>query len=59
AVYQFVLFPLNDLFLHDDVIYAWGSSTIDYDELRAAFPGRKLYLLNIGVGGQVTYTPAP
>lgn len=56
TIYQFVLFPLNDPLLHDDVIYAWASNESDYAELRRAFPGRSLYRLVIASDGSVQYT---
>lgn len=56
TIYQLVLFPLNDPQLHNDVIYAWINSTADYTELRAAFPYRKLYHLDISPNGSVHYT---
>ena len=57
TIYQLVLFPLNDPFLHDDVIYAWASNTTDYTELQTAFPGKQLYRLDIAPDGSVSYTP--
>jgi hypothetical protein len=59
TLYQFVLFPLNDPYLHNDVIYALASSQPDYTELHAAYPERMLYRLNVGNGGAVTYTQIP
>lgn len=56
TLYQFVLFPLNDPYLHNSVIYALASSQPDYVELHAAYPGRTLYRLNVGLSGVVTYT---
>jgi len=56
TIYQFVLFPLNDPYLHNNVIYALASTDPDYAELHAAYPGRTLYRLNVGLGGVVTYT---
>ncbi|GAC1355388.1 MAG: hypothetical protein NVS4B11_23830 [Ktedonobacteraceae bacterium] len=56
SLYQFVLFPLNDPYLHDSVIYALASTPLDYAELHAAYPGRTLYRLEVGVDGLVTYT---
>ncbi len=56
TLYQFVLFPLNDPYLHNSVIYALASSQPDYAELHTAYPGRTLYRLNVGNGGAVTYT---
>jgi len=57
TIYQFVLFPLNDPLLHDDVIYAWANDPSQYTELRTAFPGRTLYRLNIAPDGSVQYVP--
>ncbi len=57
TIYQFVLFPLNDPFLHDDIIYAWARNTTDYSDLQAAFPGKTLYRLDIASDGEVRYTP--
>ncbi len=55
SIYQFVLFPLNDPLLHDDVLYAFASSSADYSELRSAFPGRTLYQLEVAPDGSVSY----
>jgi len=55
SLYQFVLFPLNDPYLHQSVIYALASSSPDYTELRMAYPGRMLYRVAVGVDGAVTY----
>ncbi len=57
SLYQFVLFPLNDPYLHDSVIYALASSPLDYAELRRAYPGRTLYQVIVSVDGSVRYTP--
>ncbi len=57
SLYQFVLFPLNDPYLHDSVIYALASSPLDYAELRRAYPGRTLYQVTVGIDGAVRYTP--
>lgn len=56
TIYQFVLFPLNDPYLHDSVTYAFATTDADYNELRAAFPGRQLYTLEIAPDGSVQYT---
>ncbi len=56
TIYQIVLFALNDPYLRGNVIYAWGSGTADYMELQRAFPGRKLYQMNIAADGSVQYT---
>ncbi len=56
ALYQFVLFPLNDPYLHNSVIYALASNPHDYAELQKVYHGRILYRLNVGDGGAVTYT---
>ena len=55
TVYQLVLFPLNDPMLHNDVIYAFASTTADYAELHKAFPGRQLYSLEIAPDGSIRY----
>jgi hypothetical protein len=57
VVYQNVLFPLNDPQLKGDVVYAWGYESIQYAQLRKAFPGRTLYLLVINFDGSVSYIP--
>jgi hypothetical protein len=57
TIYQFVLFPLNDPFLRDDVLYAWASNTADYTELQKAFPNKHLYRLYIAPDGSVSYVP--
>ena len=56
SLYQFVLFPLNDPYLHQSVIYALASSSSDYAELRLAYPGRTLYQVSVSVDGTVRYT---
>lgn len=55
ALYQNMLFPLNDPFLSGDVIYALASGEADYQELRVAYPDRKLYQITIGAEGAVQY----
>jgi len=57
SLYQFVLFPLNDPYLHGSVIYALASTPLEYAELRMAYPGRALYQVTVGINGVVTYTP--
>lgn len=57
AIYQIVLFSLNDPNLRGDVIYAWGYTSQQYAQLRKAFPGRALYLLVINPDGSVRYIP--
>jgi hypothetical protein len=56
TVYQMALFALNDPYLRGDVIYAWGSTMSDYSELQKAFPGRKLYQMNVAPNGSIEYT---
>ena len=56
SLYQFVLFPLNDPYLHDSVIYALASNSLDYAELRRAYPGRTLYQVTVSIDGTVSYT---
>lgn len=53
--YQLIYFPLNDPYLRGDVLYALATTTTDYNELRAAYPGRKLYHINIAPDGSVQY----
>ncbi len=55
--YQILYFPLNDPYLSGNVLYALASSTADYNELRAAYPGRRLYRIDIALDGSVHYTP--
>ena len=57
TLYEYVLFPLNDPALRQDTLYALAGAPSEYAELRAAFPGRALYQLNIAPNGAVTYTP--
>ncbi len=57
SLYQFVLFPLNDPYLHNSVIYALASNPLDYAELRRAYPGRTLYQVTVSVDGTVRYMP--
>jgi 4-amino-4-deoxy-L-arabinose transferase-like glycosyltransferase len=55
ATYQQVLFALNDPALKGDVIYAWGSTMAQLDQLHRDFPGRALYLLVVHEDGSVHY----
>ncbi|HEV2405579.1 MAG TPA: glycosyltransferase family 39 protein, partial [Ktedonobacterales bacterium] len=57
TLYEYVLFPLNDPMLRQDVLYALAGDASQYAELHAAYPGRALYQLNIAADGSVTYTP--
>jgi hypothetical protein len=57
AIYQMVLFPLNDPRLQGDIVYALGSTPQDYEKLRKAFPGRRVYHLTIGLDGSIGYQP--
>lgn len=57
AIYQVILFPLNDPSLKGDIIYAWGVTSDQFAQLRKAFPGRTLYLLVVGLDGSVQYVP--
>jgi hypothetical protein len=56
-LYGYTLFSLNDPYFRGDVLYAWASDATDYKELQLAFPGRKLYRLNIGANGSVSFVP--
>lgn len=53
--YEYVLFPLNDPTLHADIIYALASDPTQYAQLQVAFPGRKIYQLNVLDNGSVQY----
>ncbi len=55
TIYQFILFPLNDPLLHENVIYAWVDNPAQYAELRTAFPGRTLYQMEIEPDGSVQF----
>ncbi|MBX5448922.1 ArnT family glycosyltransferase [Thermogemmatispora sp.] len=58
AIYDFVLFPLNEPLLQQgDIIYAQASEPEQFERLRRAFPGRPLYFLEIGPDGRVIYLP--
>jgi hypothetical protein len=57
ALYQMILFPLNDPLLQGEIIYAWGYTSEQFALLRQAFPGRALYLLVVGSDGSVHYLP--
>ena len=57
ALYQYTLFSLNDPLLHGDVLYAVASDPSQFKELQAAFPGRKLYRIDIGTNWSVSFVP--
>jgi hypothetical protein len=57
AIYQMILFPLNDPQLRGEIIYAWGNTPDQFAQLRQAFPGRALYLLVVNLDGSVHYLP--
>ncbi|HEY1351508.1 MAG TPA: glycosyltransferase family 39 protein [Ktedonobacteraceae bacterium] len=57
AIYQMILFPLNDPQLQGEIIYAWGTSPDQFAQLRQTFPGRTLYLLVVNFDGSVHYLP--
>jgi hypothetical protein len=57
ALYQYTLFSLNDPLLHGDVLYAVASDPSQCRELRAAFPGRKVYRIDIGTNWSVSFVP--
>jgi dolichyl-phosphate-mannose-protein mannosyltransferase len=58
-LYGYALFPLNDPLLRSDVLYAFARTAADDAQLRAAYPGRALYRLNLAADGSVRYTPLP
>ncbi len=53
--YEYILFPLNDPYLRDDVIYALASTPGNLAELHAAYPQRTIYRMIVGTDGTVTY----
>jgi hypothetical protein len=57
VLYEYVFFPLNDPMLRGDVLYALAGNEAQYAELRRAYPGRTLYLLNRAPDGTISYTP--
>jgi hypothetical protein len=57
ALYQYTLFSLNDPLLHGDVLYAEASGPAQFHELQVAFPGRKLYRIEIGANWSVSFVP--
>lgn len=59
AIYQMVLFPLNDPMLKGDVIYAWGETTEQLQTLQRDFPTRTLYLLVVYPDGSIQYIRSP
>lgn len=59
AIYQFVLFPLNDPFMRGDTLYAMANNDADYAELRTAYPGKTLYRLDIDANGNAQYVQLP
>jgi hypothetical protein len=58
ALYNYVLWPLNDPDLRGDVIYALARSPADTAMLRAEFPDRALYDVIVDAGGRVLLVPA-
>lgn len=56
-LYGYTLFALNDSLFRGDVLYAYASSQRDYQELRAAYPGRTLYQIQVAEDGTITYQP--
>lgn len=55
-LYQMVLFPLNDPLLQGEIIYAKVNSVNDIAKLRASFPGRTIYHLQVDEDGRVHFT---
>lgn len=56
AIYQMILFPLNDPLLQGEIVYAWGYPD-QVAQLHRAFPGRAIYLLVVDPDGLVHYLP--
>jgi 4-amino-4-deoxy-L-arabinose transferase-like glycosyltransferase len=59
AIYNYVLFPLNDPDLTDQTIYAYAATSDDRAALQAGFPDRTTYVLQVGANGTVQFIPQP
>jgi hypothetical protein len=57
AIYNYVLFSLNDPDLSDPTIYAWAATSDDRAALQAEFPDRTIYVLQVGADGTVQFIP--
>jgi Dolichyl-phosphate-mannose-protein mannosyltransferase len=59
AIYNYILFPLNDPNLLGSTIYAFAATGDDRAALQAEFPDRTLYVLQVGAGGAVQFIAQP
>ena len=59
AIYNYVLFPLNDPDLSGPTIYAYAASSDDRAALQTEFPDRTLYALQVGEHGAVQFFTQP
>jgi hypothetical protein len=57
AIYNYVLFPLNDPDLAAQTIYAWAATSDDRAALHAEFPDHTIYVLQISANGAVQFIP--
>jgi hypothetical protein len=58
-IYSYILFPLNDPDLRGATLYAYAPASETEDTLRATYPNRTLYLLQVEPSGKVVFTPLP
>ncbi|MGO8949233.1 MAG: hypothetical protein ACLQUY_16610 [Ktedonobacterales bacterium] len=54
-VYNYVLFPLNDPSLAGETLYAYAAGPATLTQLEEQYPSRKLYWLQVGPNGVVTF----
>jgi len=59
AIYNYVLFPLNDPDLSGPTIYAYAATGDDRALLKAEYPERTLYVLQVGINGAVQFIAQP
>lgn len=57
ALYNYVLFPLNDPLLHGDTLYAYAPGPEDVARLRHEYPDRTTFKLAVDSTGHVTFVP--
>jgi hypothetical protein len=58
-IYCYILFPLNDPDLRGATLFAYAPDSQTEGELRATYPNRTLYLLQVEPSGKVMFTPLP
>ncbi|HEX5441062.1 MAG TPA: hypothetical protein VFW76_09265, partial [Ktedonobacterales bacterium] len=54
-IYNYILWPLNDLNLQGETLYAYTSSPDVVRQLHAAYPNRTLYMAEVAPNGAVTF----